>query len=236
MKLVVEPMELEDISQVLEVDRESYTLPWPASAYRREILHNRNAHYFVLRRAPEEGEEPEPAAEPEHRPRLAIPFFKWPMRAGEAHKPRSGHILGYAGMWVMVDEAHITTIALRSGWRGRGLGELLLASLISAAQDLGARRLTLEVRVSNETAQALYQKYGFHEEGLRRRYYSDNNEDAYIMSTGPIQAQSYRSAFERLVVTLQDRLSRTADMTVLAPPLPIPPEAAGVDRNAYPRD
>lgn len=237
MKLVVGPMELEDIPQVLEVDRESYTLPWPASAYRREVLHNRNARYFVLRRIPDEEEDAPPVdeREAEPRPRLPIPFFKWPMKAGEPARPRPGIVLGYAGMWMMVDEAHITTIALRSEWRGKGLGELLLASLVGAARDLGARRVTLEVRVSNQTAQTLYRKYGFHEEGLRRRYYSDNNEDAYIMSTGPIQAADYGHGFDRLVDALYGRLKSGVDMSVVAPPFPLPPIEAGADAGAYPR-
>src|SRR5579872_4199827 len=111
---MVVPMELEDIPQVLEVDRESYSLPWPASAYRREILHNRHAHYVVLREA-EEGEHP-PAARPEARRKLPFPFGRWASRTGEDGHERRGSIIGYAGMWLMVDEAHITTIAIRGEW------------------------------------------------------------------------------------------------------------------------
>lgn len=147
MRIVVEPMELEDISQVLEVDRESYTLPWPASAYRREILHNRNAQYLVLRQILEGDDAPGPSVEPEQRVRL--PFFPW-RRSDGGDSARTGRILGYAGMWLMVDEAHITTIAMREHWRGKGFGELLLANLIDAATGLGSERVTLEVRVSNE--------------------------------------------------------------------------------------
>lgn len=214
MRLAVEAMELEDISQVLEVDRESYTLPWPASAYRREILHNRNARYLVLRHGSQDdhgvavGEEP--------RPRLPLPFFRWP-RASDAHRSRSGTVIGYAGMWLMVDEAHITTIAVRAAWRGRGLGELLLASLVESAIGMGAERITLEVRVSNESAQNLYRKYGFRQEGLRRRYYSDNNEDAYIMTTGDVQSLDYRQTFERLLDSLRTRLEVDSDEPVMAP-------------------
>jgi ribosomal-protein-alanine N-acetyltransferase len=122
-------------------------------------------------------------------------------------------------MWLMVDEAHITTIALRAARRGRGYGELLLASLIETAIGTGARRVTLEVRVSNETAQGLYRKYGFRQEGLRRRYYSDNNEDAYIMTTDNIQDSDYQRTFESLVHALSERLRREPDLTIEAPPL-----------------
>lgn len=219
LRLVIAPMELEDIPQVLQVDRESYVLPWPASAYRREVLHNRNARYLVLREL-SSGSTRVPQTEPEPRPRLPLPFFRWPLKSGETKTVRPGHIVGYAGMWIMVNEAHITTIAVRAGWRGRGLGELLLASLMEIASDVGAERVTLEVRVSNETAQNLYRKYEFRHVGTRPRYYSDNNEDAYIMSTGNIQDQLYRQQFEGLVQRLRRRLQDGRETSVVAPAFP----------------
>ncbi|GAC1325832.1 MAG: ribosomal protein S18-alanine N-acetyltransferase [Chloroflexota bacterium] len=215
MRLAVEPMKLEDIPQVLEVDRESYTLPWPASAYRREILHNRSARYLVLRRVVHEGEA-NAHDEEDQRPRLPLPFFRWP-RSGDARHGRQNSITGYAGMWLMVDEAHITTIAMREEWRGHGFGELLLASLIEAATEMGAQRITLEVRVSNDAAQNLYRKYGFTQEGVRRRYYSDNNEDAYIMTTDNVQSLEYRETFSGLVDRLYRRLEKESEAPVTAP-------------------
>lgn len=228
MRLVVESMDLDDIPEVLEVDRESYTLPWPASAYRREILHNRNARYFVLR----EISEGQPVPEPREvtRPRFSLGFLWRPQRVEEA-RPRHGRIIGYAGMWLMIDEAHITTIAVRDSWRGKGLGELLLASLIEAAVDIGAHRVTLEVRVSNDIAQRLYRKYGFENEGLRVRYYSDNNEDAYIMTTGDIREDEYRSMFEVRVRALQHRLEGDIDLFIHIPGVHVQArsEEAGAD-------
>ncbi len=218
MRLVVEPMDLEDIPQVLEVDRESYTLPWPASAYRREIMHNRNAHYVVLREVPDEDGPTD--SQPEQERRLG--FLPWPLRPPGPRSSRASRIIGYAGMWIMVDEAHITTIAVRETWRGRGLGELLLASLVRAASRAGAERLTLEVRISNHAAQTLYRKYGFHQEGVRRRYYSDNNEDAYIMTTGSIHEYQYRVRFEELVEALRRRVERQPEFEVVAPSLVMP--------------
>jgi ribosomal-protein-alanine N-acetyltransferase len=94
---------------------------------------------------------------------------------------RNETILGYGGMWLIVDEAHITNIAVREPYRGQGLGERLLRELMRTAAWLGAKRITLEVRVSNDTAQSLYRKLGFYESGLRPGYYSDNREDALIM-------------------------------------------------------
>lgn len=228
MRLVVAPMELDDVPEVLEVDRESYTLPWPASAYRREILHNRTARYLVLREVLDDGEGSDDRSVAESRPRLPLPFFRWPLR-GENRSHRGGRILGYAGMWLMVDEAHITTIAIREAWRGRGLGELLLASLIEQAMELQIRRVTLEVRVSNATAQNLYRKYGFQQEGVRPRYYSDNNEDAYIMTTGKIADPSYQMQFEDLVKTLHSRLVDSPEVLIAAPPFSRAGETGNVD-------
>ena len=90
-------------------------------------------------------------------------------------------IIGYAGMWTIMDEAHVTNIAVTGEQRGKGLGERLLQELITMAAASGMSRMTLEVRVSNTIAQRLYEKFGFVGEGLRRGYYSDNQEDALIM-------------------------------------------------------
>jgi ribosomal-protein-alanine N-acetyltransferase len=90
-------------------------------------------------------------------------------------------VIGYCGMWMIVDEAHITNIALLPEYRGRGIGEHLLKDMIRLAQMLGCNRMTLEVRVSNRLAQRLYEKMGFVIKGKRPKYYTDNMEDAYIM-------------------------------------------------------
>ncbi|KIL37787.1 alanine acetyltransferase [Gordoniibacillus kamchatkensis] len=93
----------------------------------------------------------------------------------------SGEIAGYGGMWLILEEAHVTNVAVRAAFRGRGLGERLMRELMSKASFLGALRMTLEVRQSNLIAQGLYEKVGFHAVGVRRGYYTDNNEDAVIM-------------------------------------------------------
>jgi ribosomal-protein-alanine N-acetyltransferase len=94
---------------------------------------------------------------------------------------RAGTIVGYGGMWVIVDEAHVTNIAIREPYQGQGLGKRLLRELMRTAHWFGARRMTLEVRVSNERAQRLYRQFGFVASGIRPGYYSDNREDAIIM-------------------------------------------------------
>jgi len=93
----------------------------------------------------------------------------------------NGKVVGYAGMWIILDEAHVTNIALRPEYRGRGLGRALLGEMISVARRLGAVRMTLEVRRSNLTALRMYTSMGFVSCGVRPRYYSDSGEDAIIM-------------------------------------------------------
>jgi [ribosomal protein S18]-alanine N-acetyltransferase len=92
-----------------------------------------------------------------------------------------GDVAGYGGMWLIMEEAHVTNIAVKASYRGRKLGERLLRQLQETAQFLGAHKMTLEVRVSNLVAQRLYEKLGFRSVGVRRGYYSDNQEDALIM-------------------------------------------------------
>lgn len=89
--------------------------------------------------------------------------------------------VGYGGMWIIIDEAHVTNIAVDPAYRGRKLGERLMRRMMAEAIAEGARRMTLEVRVTNATAQNLYHKLGFREGGVRRGYYTDNREDALIM-------------------------------------------------------
>jgi [ribosomal protein S18]-alanine N-acetyltransferase len=90
-------------------------------------------------------------------------------------------IIGYCGVWIVVDEAHITNIAILPDYRGRGLGEAILTKIIDLARELGAKSMTLEVRVSNSVAQNLYRKLGFENGGIRKGYYTDNQEDALVM-------------------------------------------------------
>jgi len=113
-------------------------------------------------------------------------------------------IVGYAGLWLMVDEAHITTFAVLPEHRRRRIGERMLQRLFDVADEMGAEWLTLEVRVSNIGAQRLYEKYGFRRAGVRRRYYSDNNEDALIMWTDRLKDRSVRELLAKLKRSLED--------------------------------
>lgn len=92
-----------------------------------------------------------------------------------------GKIIGYCGVWVIVDEAHITNIAVLSGYRGFKIGETLLRKVMLHAKVKHARTISLEVRVTNDIAKNLYRKLGFSGGGIRKNYYSNNGEDALIM-------------------------------------------------------
>jgi [ribosomal protein S18]-alanine N-acetyltransferase len=114
-------------------------------------------------------------------------------------------VVAFAGTWLMVDEAHITTFAVDPRWRRRGIGERLLLTLLDVAIERGAREATLEVRLSNVAARRLYEKYGFRPVGLRPRYYSDNGEDALIMTTEPLGSSEMRARLAGLRAALLAR-------------------------------
>lgn len=109
-----------------------------------------------------------------------------------------GNIMGFAGIWMLVDEAHITNIAVREKHRRQGIGEELLIGIIELSIKLGAKLITLEVRASNAEAQKLYGKYGFVRVGLRRGYYTDNREDAVLMSIEDVKSNQVNKKLEQL--------------------------------------
>ena len=110
----------------------------------------------------------------------------------------SDEAVGYGGLWMMVDEAHITTFAILPQWRRHGVGGRLMVELMRMAKDLDARVVTLEVRLSNAPARALYQRFGFRPVGIRPRYYSDNGEDALIMTTEPLSTPAMTARLAEL--------------------------------------
>jgi len=115
-------------------------------------------------------------------------------RAGSGPMER---VVGFAGVWLMVDEAHITTFGVHPDWRRQGIGRRLMVRLLELAGDLRARRMTLEVRAGNLAAQALYHGFGFEVAGRRPRYYTDDGEDALVMTTPPIADKGMRDVLRR---------------------------------------
>ena len=134
---------LEDVDDIMIVERLSFKIPWSRDSIVQEITNNSFARYFSAK--------------------------------------VNGKVVGYAGMWCVCDEGHITNIAVHPEFRGNGIGTRLIESLIEAAKKEGVSSMTLEVRKSNLVAQRLYRKFGFEEGGIRKAYYADNGEDAIIM-------------------------------------------------------
>jgi ribosomal-protein-alanine N-acetyltransferase len=121
-------------------------------------------------------------------------------------------ILGYAGMWIMADEAHITSIASHQEHRHQGIGAALLICLVELAIAKHTRIVTLEARVSNQVAQNLYYKFGFDKLGVRKAYYLDNKEDAVIMSTEYIGSPSFKEKFTQAKQAYHQKLGAFTNM------------------------
>ena len=152
-----------DIEQVAKIERQSFSTAWNVQAYVTE-LSNPAAVYVVATTG-----------------------------ARDDAGGNGERVVGYGGLWVVMDEAHITTIAVIPTFRGRKIGDRLLIAMLQTAIGKGATRATLEVRQSNVPARRLYEKYGFDFAAVRKAYYADNGENADIlwlndMTTGEWQA------------------------------------------------
>ncbi len=184
------PMGTEDIPQVMDIERESFPSMWPQTAYRRE-LNNKIARYVVLCEVRDE----EPQSPPVAGVWTAIRRI---VGSGATAPAAAEHLLGFIGVWLMVGEAHIVTVATRESHRRMGIGERLLIAAMEVAMDSDQECATLEVRASNDVAQRLYDKYDFARVGLRKRYYTDNNEDAVLMTTPDLISPAFRAMFNAL--------------------------------------
>ncbi len=139
----IRPLRVDDLDDVMEVERRSFTTPWSREAFEAELIDNDLACYLAL--------------------------------------TDGGKVIGYGGMWIIVDEAHVTNIAVLPEYRGRKLGRRLIEAMIELAKNKGAVGMTLEVRTSNTIARNLYESIGFRNCGVRPQYYTDTKEDALIM-------------------------------------------------------
>jgi len=156
----VRRMLLEDLDQVMGIERAVFPHPWSGDLFQHELMANQVARYLVV--------------------------------------CRGADVVGYVGLWLIVGEIHVTTIAVHPENRRKGIGEWLLISVIELALDHGAKLITLEVRESNSAARAMYRKYGFEEVGLRSGYYSETGEDALLMSADHIDSDGFQGNFLRL--------------------------------------
>lgn len=213
----VRPMRPEDIPQVARVERECFPTGWAATPFKRE-LRKRSITFFVACEAtdPAAAEQEARAFLQQEDPSRQVSGLRRVingLRGLFVSQPPSPpqplqRIVGYVGLWFMTDEAHITAIGVRESHRRRGIGEMLLIGSIEATVPSEASVLTLEVRVSNGEAQALYEKHGFSPVGVRKGYYTDNREDAMIMTTDAVADAAYR---ERLDSLRQQHAARWGD-------------------------
>ena len=218
MDVALRRLRAEDIQQVIDIEREAFAPLWMGASLKRDI-NNKYARYLVaVQPEPvvEDAEEvvPDPEEEAGLEEQFAPDSSLWGKMLrgvrGMVGKPNPEDtgpedIAGYVSLWFQGNEAHITEIAVRERLRGNGIGELLIIGSVRVAMENGSTVLTLEARVSNFIAQRLYEKYGFKEVGIRKNYYSDNREDAVIMTTSPIHTSEYQAKFKELQEAFLDR-------------------------------
>lgn len=204
MGYVVRLMQAEDIPQVTEIDREAFPTQWPPPSFKRD-LNNRMIRYLVAFEEANNSYCRTEMSEQKAEGNLAGLLSRVRRLFNKEGSSNYGvvtepdqNIVGYAAIWLMVDEAHLISIAVRETHRRQGIGELLLIYIIDLAAQLNAQVVTLEARFSNLEAQALYEKYGFTKAGVRRGYYSEDGEDAVIMTTETITSASYQARFQEL--------------------------------------
>ena len=201
MSYYVRSMRQEDVAKVAEIDREAFPTQYPPPNYQHE-LRNRLAHYIVACDDEKVIESPEEKTPPDSTGPDSILKRLFGRNRPSHHElsppPDEHYIVGFAGFWVMADETHITSIAVREAYHRRGLGELLIIPIMDMAKALNTRIVTLEVRASNTIAHNLYVKYGFTQVGVRWGYYTDNREDAFVMSTQDITSATFQAHLEKL--------------------------------------
>lgn len=164
MSLTLRYMTLYDVTPVAAIDRLAFDLPWSERSYAYEVTESTYSYMVVLEAAF--------APAPQGWRRL-LPAFNG--------RDSGQKIVGFGGLWAIMNEAHISTIAVHPDYRGRGWGEILLAAMVRRSVALRAGYVALEVRVSNTLAQNLYHKHDFQIVGTKARYYRNNDEDAYDM-------------------------------------------------------
>lgn len=212
----VRPATLDDVPDMAEVERLAFPTLVPPTRFRREVNKSNTLYLVVCRDWTDEELALGPEAHRTQNGRSGIrgglaSLIKLPARlllqtvGGRTRQLRPQYLVGLVGLWFVMDEAHIVIIGNRPSDRRKGIGELLLIAAMEAGIARGSRVVTLEVRGSNEIARALYHKYGFREVGVRKRYYADNNEDAVIMTTPPIQNDEYSDHFQEQVREHEER-------------------------------
>ena len=182
---VLRPMNLRDLSSVMVVNARCFSSPWPAHIFEVELSTNSYSHWVVVEIESEQNGNGR--------------FAGWLRRRPERR------IVGFGGFWLINGEAHISNIGVDPDYQRRGLGELLLLTMVKRAMELNADWTSLEVRTSNRAAISLYEKYQFRVAACKKRYYRDDGEDAYWMIIKPLMG-SYWTTLEEHTQQLAHRL------------------------------
>jgi ribosomal-protein-alanine N-acetyltransferase len=152
IQIEIKPMSLDDLTEVIRIERASFPSPWSEEMFRRELMKNKDFSIFISAKL-------------------------------------NDRLVGYGGIWIIIDEAHVVNLAVHPSYRRKGIGRLILLALLEIAQRKGMKRLTLEVRRSNVNAIRFYKRFGFQQRGIRKDYYgSPQKEDAIIMWLDNIQS------------------------------------------------
>lgn len=215
MDIALRRLRAEDINQVIEIEKEAFSPLWLGTQFKRD-LNNRYACYLVAYSVQEADADPPSPTEawvPEDSSLWdrVVKTVQGVVKREDDSGSLDTDLAGYVGIWFQGNEAHITEIAVREALRGQGIGELLLIGTVRASLEYGSTVVTLETRISNFVAQRLYEKYGFKTAGIRKGYYSDNREDAIIMTTSPIHTVEYQKLFGRLQ---EEYLSRRGEICI----------------------
>jgi ribosomal-protein-alanine N-acetyltransferase len=169
MALILRYMNLSDVYQVAEIEKRTFSDAWPTQSFIYEVAESTYSYMAVL--------EDSPLPQPQADDNQLSPLEQF---ISSIDQQQPSIVLGYGGLWNIVDESHISTIASHPDHRGKGYGELLVAGMVQKSINLNASYIVLEVRVGNVVAQQLYKKYGFVVEDVRKKYYRDQ-EDAFDM-------------------------------------------------------
>ncbi|MCH7905831.1 MAG: ribosomal protein S18-alanine N-acetyltransferase [Chloroflexi bacterium] len=179
----------DDLDQLAGLERAVFPTVWPPTNFAREIKKSGGTVLVVAVRS--EAGEPGRVERGASLVERVIGGIRTLAAPGGAGRPRRDRAAGWVVVWFVAGEAHIASIGVAESDRRRGVGELLVMGAVEAAAANACDELTLEVRKSNEAAQALYHKYGFREVGERKGYYVDDSEDALILTTPDIREPEY---------------------------------------------
>ncbi len=199
--VTVAPMTPDDLDEIMPLERQCFADPWTRRMYLSDLTTNEAATYLTLRMA----------------------NSKWQMADDErqmandkdllAIDHRPSPIVAYGGFWLLLDEAHIATVASHPSWRGCGLGQWLMLALLDTAMARGAATSTLEVRAGNLPAKRLYEKLGYEVTGVRKHYYRDG-EDGLIMTTPPLAEPVMQARLDAARDDVQMKIKACFEMIV----------------------